>query len=66
MTSDPAFAEQHKKKGAPLAMIAFATSVMNRVSKSKGNFEHHFDGLTITVPPCRAPSIIPSLDRSYC
>lgn len=50
-TSDTSFCEQHVNKGAPLAMLAFATAVMDTVSKRNGNFDHYFDGLIMTVPP---------------
>ena len=55
--ADPTFAEKHKSKNAPLAMIAFANTVIdNVVNGNKGRdceskFDHYFHGITMTVPP---------------
>ena len=50
---DPAFREQHKNNSAPLAMIAFAEEVMDKIVRTKmiGN---HFTGLTMMVPHSNA------------
>ena len=50
MTADPAFQEKHKKKGAPLAMIAFASVVVKEVIRKQKCISNHFVGLTMTVP----------------
>jgi len=52
MIADPSFCNQHKNKNAPLAMIAFASEVVEKVIRSKHQqvFANHFDGLTMVVP----------------
>jgi len=54
MINDPSFRIQHKNKQAPLAMIAFASEVVEKIVRSKNTavFNNYFNGLTITVPPC--------------
>jgi len=50
--ANPSFCKQHKNKNCPLAMIAFAGEVMERVvrAKNKETFAEYFDGVTMTVP----------------
>jgi len=53
MTSDRVFCDKHGKTSAPLAVVALASVVQDTLLKSKdGSFEHRFNGLTFTVPPC--------------
>lgn len=52
LTSDPAFQQKHKYKLAPLAMLAFATAVVEKIVRVGDEFGNHFDSLTMTVPPC--------------
>ena len=49
MTSDPVFQEKHKNKGTPLAMLAFASEVVDRVIR-KQLISSSFNGITMTVP----------------
>jgi len=49
MVLDPAFAEKHKGKAAPLAMIAFANEVAEKIIQKKKTNDH-FDGLVMEVP----------------
>ena len=52
LVKDAAFSDRHKNKGAPLAMIAFAKTVMEKIVLPKNDalFRSHFNGLAITVP----------------
>jgi hypothetical protein len=52
---DSAFIAEHKDSKTPLAMLAFATVVADQIIRRRGRLEHHFDGLTITVPDTRRP-----------
>jgi len=49
---DSTFCQQHKTKSAPLAMIAFATAVVENIVRSKDQqaFGNYFSGLTMMVP----------------
>lgn len=48
---DPNFVEFNKTSGAPLAMIAFAKAVVEKIILDKQiTIESHFTGLTMTVP----------------
>lgn len=53
MTADSSFQQKHAKKGAPLAMIAFAMAVMAESNNKREDFESNFNGLTMEVPPCK-------------
>ena len=48
------FREKHKTKGAPLAMLAFAKVVEERIirHKNKELFYNHFNGIEMVVPAC--------------
>ena len=48
---DPSFCQEHAKARAPLAMLAFAGAVVDRIIRTKKTSEH-FDGLTMCVPAC--------------
>jgi len=49
--NDPNFVLANKGSRAPLAMLAFAKTVVDKMQKSRGVDVHcHFDGLTMTVP----------------
>jgi hypothetical protein len=52
MVADASFREKHQSKSAPLAILAFATDVVEKVVRNKDEsiFDHYFNGLTITVP----------------
>jgi hypothetical protein len=50
---DTNFIEEHKDSRAPLAMIAFATVVAEQIVRRSVDLQHHFDGLTMTVPDTR-------------
>jgi len=50
MVNNPEFREQHKAKGAPLAMLAFANAVMERISRQKDLFYDFFNGVEMEVP----------------
>jgi hypothetical protein len=52
MVQDNIFHEKHKNKGCPLAMLAFASVVVDKIINSTDTtlFLKHFDGLTMTVP----------------
>jgi hypothetical protein len=50
---DTNFIEEHKDSRAPLAMIAFATVVVEQIVRRRVDLQHHFDGLTMTVPDTR-------------
>ena len=56
MTADANFEQKHQNKGAPLAMIALATTVMNCLNQKDGDdcFANHFEGSTFAVPPCNS------------
>jgi hypothetical protein len=49
---DSTFAAKHEKKGAPLAMIAFAEEVAEKIITKRDDtlLQKHFCGLTMTVP----------------
>jgi len=49
---NPEFREKHKNKSAPLAMIAFAEEVVDKIIRPKATMEY-FDGMTMTVPTCQ-------------
>jgi hypothetical protein len=52
---DSSFCEKYKNTRAPLAMIAFAKFVVDKIILDGNvNTTNHFDGLTITVPPAPA------------
>jgi len=44
------FREKHKSKCAPLAMIAFANAVADRIYQQKDLFSEHFKGIEMVVP----------------
>ena len=50
MLSDASFCERHKTKNAPIAMIAFAEVVSEKVIRKQSEVTAHFRELTITVP----------------
>ena len=50
LTSDAAFCNKHKAKGAPIAMMALARVVTKTFDRK--DFENYFEGTTMTVPPC--------------
>jgi len=54
LVSDPAFQERHKSKMAPLAMLAFATEISQKIinNKDKSVLCQHFDGIEMVVPVC--------------
>ena len=54
MLADSDFCGRHKNKSAPLAMIAFADEVAEKIIRPKDGvmFDTYFDGLTMVVPPC--------------
>jgi hypothetical protein len=48
--NDPKFIKKEEKNTAPLAMLAFASWVMEKIV-NKGLISSYFDGMAITVPP---------------
>lgn len=49
--NDPKFVEFHKDSRAPIAMLAFARTVVEKiVNDNRVDVHCHFDGLTMTVP----------------
>ena len=52
LVEDSTFVEKHNTKGAPLAMIAMAEAVSESITRKKNEaiFNHHFEGITMTVP----------------
>jgi len=56
MLSNDSFCEKHKSKSAPIAMIAFASVVVDKLIHPKDSslFQEHFDVLTMTVPTSAA------------
>ena len=51
---DPNFVKSHEKSTAPLAMLALAKTVVERIiNKKEINNQNYFNGLTLTVPPAR-------------
>jgi len=48
---DVNFCEKHKAKGAPLAMLALAETMVERIIRAK-DIMKYFNGLTLTVPNC--------------
>ena len=54
MVTNVDFCEKHKGKGAPLAMVAFANEVCEKIIRNDSLFQHHFSGLTITVSPAES------------
>ena len=48
---DANFREKNKSKGAPLAMLALAEAVVERIIRPKDTTKY-FNGLTLTVPNC--------------
>jgi len=53
MVTNGDFDEKHKSKGAPLAMIAFASEVSDKIMHTKEFFFDHFRGIEMEVPACR-------------
>jgi len=48
---DPSFLAKHKNSKAPIAMLAFARTVVKRIIRNKrADTLGHFNGLTMTVP----------------
>ena len=52
MVSDPNFVEKNKAKGAPLAMMAFANEVAEKIITPRRTLEYFADGIVMEVPPC--------------
>ena len=50
MTSDPAFAEKHKSKSAPLAMVAFANEVQKKIIEKRKTNDYFENGIIVEVP----------------
>ena len=51
LTEDAEFREKHKSKGPPLAMIAFAHTVQEKIiNGQKDSFHEHFKGIEMEVP----------------
>jgi hypothetical protein len=52
LVNDSSFNSKHSNKMAPLAMIAFASVVVDKIVNSKNieEIKAHFNGLTMTVP----------------
>jgi hypothetical protein len=50
LVNDNDFCEKHKKKGAPLAMIALAQTVMKDIVNADNGMERYFQGITMLVP----------------
>mgnify|MGYP000487919569 CR=1 FL=1 len=51
LVNDAKFVEQHKTSAAPLAMLAFAKVVVERIVLDKQiDVRSHFDGLSMTAP----------------
>jgi len=51
--NNSAFIDKHQNKSAPLAMIAFAEEVADKIISPKGGLlKSHFDGITMAVPDC--------------
>lgn len=51
LVNDTDFIERHKSKGAPLAMLAFAEQVTEKIIRRKDSFGW-FNGLELEVPRC--------------
>lgn len=53
LVSDSSFREKHKAKSPPLAMIAFAGEVVEKVTRANNQsvFDYYFEGMTMVVPP---------------
>ena len=65
LTADPSFCEKHKNKGAPLAMLAFATVAMKHVIHSKGPLNTKcFHGISMTVPPAEDGCVNPCCEST--
>jgi len=54
LVNDADFQAKHKNKFAPLAMLAFASEISEKIirHKDKEMFYQHFSGIEITVPAC--------------
>jgi len=54
LVSNVKFQNKHKSKITPLAMLAFATEVSEKIirHKDKGVLLQYFDGLTMEIPTC--------------
>jgi hypothetical protein len=54
LLGDASFVAKHEDKRAPVAMIAFASQVMDWIVRPKNGaastFQQHFDGITMVVP----------------
>jgi len=63
LVADPEFREKHKAKNAPLAMLAVAGEVVEKVMRAKDNtiFDYYFNGMTMTVPP-----VLDSTNKPHC
>jgi len=54
MVKDPNFVKAHDTSAAPLAMLALAKTVVERIINCRQvNTDNYFSGLTLTVPPTR-------------
>ena len=53
LVADPSFQEKHKAKSAPLAIMAFAEVLVDKITRPKhaSLFQNHFNDMTIVVPP---------------
>jgi hypothetical protein len=49
-TSEEDFRLKHQSKEAPLALIALASFILEKMNSSFEIFEHVFDGITMTIP----------------
>jgi len=58
---EPSFQMEHKGSRAPLAMLAFAGIVVEKIIRGRNdNLLHkYFDGMTITVPPSKEVMMAP-------
>jgi len=52
IVNKPSFVNEHTKSRAPLAMLAFAAVVVEKIINKK-KIHQHFDGMTFQVPPSK-------------
>jgi len=52
IVNKPSFVNEHTKSRAPLAMLAFATVVVEKIINKK-KIHQYFDGMTFQVPPSK-------------